>query len=155
MDNLNKWLTLLANVGVILGIVFLAFEIRLNTNMLQSQTLNSLTEYQLDFYALMSSDPVIAEIHQRGIAGELEAGSTEMGMFIYMSTANLRRWANEWYQYNQGFTDPEEIEPRLDALAALFRRGPGYRARWNQSRHQYPEGFQSLVDGYVQAAENQ
>ena len=38
MDELNKWITLLANVGVLLGIVFLAFEVQQNTTATQSQT---------------------------------------------------------------------------------------------------------------------
>ena len=31
-ENTNRWLTLAANLGVIVGIVFLGFEIRQNTN---------------------------------------------------------------------------------------------------------------------------
>lgn len=38
LDKLNSWLTLLANVGVLLGIIFLAYEIRQNTVSIQSQT---------------------------------------------------------------------------------------------------------------------
>ena len=38
LDNLNKWLTLVANLGVLAGIFFLAYEIRQNTDSLQSQT---------------------------------------------------------------------------------------------------------------------
>ena len=37
MDKLNQWLTLIANVGVVVGIVFLAFEIRHNSNELATQ----------------------------------------------------------------------------------------------------------------------
>ena len=36
-DTLNKWLTLLANFGVIAGIIFLAFEVRQNEEMLRLQ----------------------------------------------------------------------------------------------------------------------
>jgi hypothetical protein len=38
MDKLNQWLTLFANVGVLLGILFLAFEVQQNTAAIQSQT---------------------------------------------------------------------------------------------------------------------
>jgi ABC-type thiamin/hydroxymethylpyrimidine transport system permease subunit len=30
MDNINKWLTLAANIGVVFGLVFLGFEVRQN-----------------------------------------------------------------------------------------------------------------------------
>ena len=38
MEKLNQWLTLVANVGVLLGIAFLAFEVQQNTDALHSQT---------------------------------------------------------------------------------------------------------------------
>ena len=37
VDKFNSWLTLLANVGVLAGIVFLALEIKQNTQMLERQ----------------------------------------------------------------------------------------------------------------------
>ena len=38
MDKLNQWLTLFANLGVLVGIFFLAYEVRQNTVSIQSQT---------------------------------------------------------------------------------------------------------------------
>lgn len=38
LDNINRWLALLANVGVIAGIVFLAVEIQQNNELLLAQT---------------------------------------------------------------------------------------------------------------------
>ncbi len=38
MERLNQWLTLVANFGVVIGIVFLAYEMRLNTNAMLSPT---------------------------------------------------------------------------------------------------------------------
>jgi len=46
-EELDRWLSLLANVGVIAGIVFLAIEIRQNTEMVESQTRDSITEKQI------------------------------------------------------------------------------------------------------------
>jgi len=37
-ENVNRWLTLLANLGVIAGIVFLAFELRQNNQLLVAQS---------------------------------------------------------------------------------------------------------------------
>ena len=38
MDRLNQWMTLAANVGVLIGIIFLAYEIRQNTDAVHAQT---------------------------------------------------------------------------------------------------------------------
>lgn len=38
VDRLNRWLTLVANIGVIAGIVFLAIELRQNNELLEAQS---------------------------------------------------------------------------------------------------------------------
>ena len=43
-DNLNRWLSLGANVAVVIGIVFLAIEIRQNTEMTRAQITQSRAE---------------------------------------------------------------------------------------------------------------
>ena len=73
LDNLNKWLTLIANVGVLSGIVFLAIEVQQNSNAISSQTRSTITQNIL-MTQQVSSDPVRAEIMARGIRGELEPG---------------------------------------------------------------------------------
>ena len=49
-EELDRWLAALANVGMIAGIVFLAVEIRQNTEMVQSQTRDSITEKQIALF---------------------------------------------------------------------------------------------------------
>jgi hypothetical protein len=44
LDNLNKWLTLLANLGVMAGVIFLAIEVRQNQGMLEET--NRLNRFQ-------------------------------------------------------------------------------------------------------------
>ena len=46
MNKLNERLTLIANISVVLGIIFLAFELQQNTQAIQAQTRDSLTEKQ-------------------------------------------------------------------------------------------------------------
>jgi hypothetical protein len=38
MDRINKWLTLIANLGVVAGIGFLAYEMNLNTHAMRMDT---------------------------------------------------------------------------------------------------------------------
>ncbi len=44
LDKVNRWLTLLANVGVLAGIVFLALEMRHNSNAINAQTHDSIAD---------------------------------------------------------------------------------------------------------------
>ena len=50
MNKLNERLTLIANISVVLGIIFLAFELQQNTQAIQAQTRDSITEKQMEYY---------------------------------------------------------------------------------------------------------
>ena len=50
ISEINEGVSLLANIGVIASIVFLGLEMQQNTEMMQSQTRNSIVEHQLSFY---------------------------------------------------------------------------------------------------------
>ena len=47
---INEGVSFVANIGVIASIVFLGLEMQQNTEMMQSQTRNSIMENQLSFY---------------------------------------------------------------------------------------------------------
>ena len=50
ISSVNEGFSIIANVGVIASIVFLGVELQQNTNMMESQTRNSIVENQLSFY---------------------------------------------------------------------------------------------------------
>jgi hypothetical protein len=65
-EALNWWLTLLANLGVLGGLVFVGLELRQNTNQLRAEGAHSVTEIVNSLNAGVYSDPELAEIVLRG-----------------------------------------------------------------------------------------
>ncbi len=61
MNKLNERLTLIANISVVLGIIFLAFELQQNTQAIQAQTRDSITEKQMEFSGWFATTPELAE----------------------------------------------------------------------------------------------
>jgi hypothetical protein len=70
MDRLNSWLTLIANVGVLGGFLFLAYEIQQNTAQLRAEASYSINE------ALSSLNS--AEYSDLGFAGVLNRGELDL-----------------------------------------------------------------------------
>lgn len=75
--DINKWLTLIANFGVIAGILFLAVEVRQNqesineANMISRLSASSATLEAYDgFRAMLIQDKEIAQIWDSGLKGE-------------------------------------------------------------------------------------
>ena len=67
-DRLNWWLTLLANLGVLSGLVFVGFEIRQNTSQLRADASYSITASVNELNAGLYGDSELAELVFRGEA---------------------------------------------------------------------------------------
>ena len=66
-DNVNKWLTLSANIGVVLGLVLLIVEIGQNTEMMQAQINQMRADSALSYqYAYFNSEYLPA-IRQKSV----------------------------------------------------------------------------------------
>lgn len=148
---LDRWLSWLANIGVIAGIAFLAIEIRQNTEMIRSQTRDSITEKQLTLFGWFALDSENIRIRVAGDKLELEPGSAEFAQYEWMIAGNFRLWENEWYQYQQGLFEPDEFQPRINIWSAMLNGTPGMRRIWEeyQSAGYSPE-FKELIDSLIE-----
>jgi len=149
MSKLERWLTLVANLSVVAGIVFLAAEMRQNTQAIQAQTRDSITEKQMEFLLSVGTNPEAADVFRRGNqAGGFEAGSLDFVMYFNITQANFREWENSHYQYESGLFTSDEFEPRIER----WRRSmafPGFREAWERSRESYSPSFRTEVDRIV------
>ena len=129
MEKLNQWLSLLASLGVLAGIAFLAIEIQQNTNSLEMNRRIALadayatrnnTVQDSQIQAALSSD--FGELYvkwQRDGSGAL----TEAELFRISSweTARLFRIESQFIMWEQGLLDQEFIEN----LREITRRSVG------------------------------
>ena len=65
-DKLNWWLTLVANLGVIGGLVFLGYEVRQNTSQMRTEASYSINSSLETLTAARYQDPALVEILLRG-----------------------------------------------------------------------------------------
>lgn len=147
IEKINQWLSLLANIGVLAGIVFLAIELQQNTQMMQAQTRDSITDKQLAFLASVYGDPdTYAHWDTARMNPDLDFPLTGSdGLVHAIANANFRIWENEWYQYQQGLFTEEEFNPRLRMWASSLRQ-PAYPRVWQISRESFSPGFREQVD---------
>ncbi len=62
MNKLNERRTLIANLSVVVGIIFLAVELSQNTQAIQAQTRDSVTEKQMTYYGWLATTPDLADV---------------------------------------------------------------------------------------------
>ena len=108
---INEGVSLIANIGVIGSIIFLGLEMQQNTEMMQSQTRNSIVENQLSVYDKMIENPELFDIADKRSAN-LDVTRAEGQQLHIFILSQLRIWENEFYQYRMGLYAAEEFEAR-------------------------------------------
>ena len=110
---INESVSLIANIGVIGSIVFLGLEMQQNTEMMQSQTRNSIVENQLSFYerGIENNDfaEVIAEKRLDPSLYPFEIARRGFQYALFVASL-LRMWENEFYQYQIGLFDQMSLK---------------------------------------------
>ena len=152
MSKLERWLTLVANLSVVFGIIFLAAEMRQNTEAIQAQTRDAITEKQMTFLASVYTNLDVADIYQRGASGEDLATPAEGWIYSMAVGAQFREWENSFYQYERGLFSGEEFEGRRGRWRSNLRMS-GYRRIWANIREGYAPSFRDEIDRMVAEVE--
>lgn len=122
LDSLNKWLTLLANLGVVAGIIFLAIEIRQN-------------QISLD----RNSELVEREYELQVADGQLGIAAT-VNEFRFL-TAGDHELAEIWLKGREGNDLPPVDQYRFMALcgALIWSGAAAYRRNVVLGRHEFAD----------------
>jgi len=105
--DLGQTVTILANLGVLIGILLLVYELGQNREMVRAQTRSSVAEMLINLLALEVGDPGIAEIQVKVGSGE-PLTPVEMERFQVLQWAYWRYRENVHYQYRNGLYDEDE-----------------------------------------------
>lgn len=148
--DLEKSVALLANIGVIAGIVFLALEIRQNTDALQAQTRSSITDNNLLYLGWVATNPQLADIRGRarleGVDGLSDTETTQLNAFV---SAEFRIWENTFYQYERGLFTQPEFEARRNTWIDRLTKDPRsdfYQARWATIGERFSPTFRKEIE---------
>ncbi len=110
--DLGQTLGILANVGVLLGILLLVYELAQNRQMMRAQTR---TQIATEIVGLLGDiNPQFASVFRRGISGE-ELTPDEEIQFRYRQLTVFRYFENVHYQYRQGLYDEVEFSAQKEA----------------------------------------
>ena len=147
-DRLNRWLTLGANIGVLVGIVLLIVELNQNRDMMRAQTRHDLAAGIVDLLQVAASNEQLAEVMYRAESGE-ELTPKELYQFNTRANALFRYWEDAHYQYRMGLYDEIEFAKQQDAWRNSFARSARQVAYWCRVRLLYSPEFMREMDSLV------
>ena len=142
--DLGQTFQVLGNVGVIIGILLLAFELNQNRHMMEAQTRNAISETLVNLQIMLSTST-----EQQRIAWKIRSGESptpiEQQTFNARWIGFFRYWENVNYQYRKGlYDDSEYLAQRVAWLDALEQ--DAVRRLWCDLRDGWSPEFFSEMD---------
>lgn len=108
-DRMQGWLTLAANLGVILSILLLAYEINQSTKATIAAASEGLTEHSLEFMSARLDNEVVARATFKRHHGQ-ELDAFENDQLVWLQHMNFRLFESAYLQYLRGLFDESEWE---------------------------------------------
>jgi hypothetical protein len=145
--DLGQAIGILANLGVIAGILFLAIEIQQNNDLLSAQARATRTQVRLDAYELSVASPDLsrAEVKQQG--GEVLTGY-ERASLMSADRAVLTRWQYVYGEWQAGLIEDADVP--TDDWSRVFSNDQILQQVWRaESRASFRPDFVQWMEEIV------
>jgi hypothetical protein len=148
MDRANAWLNLIANIGVIAGIVFVGLELRQNSNAVRSQTRSQISIAYAELLQTQMLDNEFQEARIQAQGGEPMAplGQSKMRFNIL---AHLRLAENSFYQFREGNYSESEFDGERNFWRAFIAR-PQFREIWEDVKSDFSPDFRQEMEALIE-----
>ena len=144
---LNQWAAIseiVASVGVIVSILFLAYSINENTVVIQSANDNFLYELEMARGREISSNPSLAMAYSKFARGEVLSNVEETQLF-YDNLHQLSAWEIAFVRHRDGVYSEERWKAWNQSFqATLLDRFP--KQSWEEVSQWYQDDFRSHVN---------
>ena len=129
--DLGQTISIIANLGVIAGIVFLGYEIQQNTTALQSTTGQNIHNQIAAIYEIRMQ-PEQAAVILKGNDRPDELTPVEQMQYDSWNSMILQAWQNKYCQARSGAYDEQLAEGWWINLKDSFQ-SPGFQGTWERS----------------------
>ena len=153
MDKLNSWLTLAANIGVLIGIFVVAVQLQQSQTEMRAESSNMRTQlsFQNNYNARIYK---IDELRQKLANGQ--ELTEEEGLKIVEFRQNiLRYFENLHYQYQIGVLDEEIWQANLGAISSFCRNSLFINFWPNSGSNNRPNSYRKSFLDLVELAASQ
>ena len=150
MEKLNSWLALIANLGVIAGIVFLGFEIRQSSTSIETAAYQDLIGRIVEINMATATDEELTTVVRAASAGGELSDSDGFRYRIYL-VSWIRHADLAYFLYERGVITEERLRSTLSPLTTILANN---RAKeiWLtlKSRESFSSEFFDYIDRFLQ-----
>jgi hypothetical protein len=144
-DRTNKWLTLTANVGVIVSLLFLAYEINQSTKATIAAASQGLTDQSIAYFdAQLDHEAISQAIYKQHNDDELSG--YELHQLDLLQQMNFRVFENAFLQYKRGFYEEREWERYRRIISGHMADNPITVQMWERTQGGWTDEFAAEVE---------
>lgn len=134
LDNINKWLSFAANIGVIVGIIFLALELNQNTVISKVDSVLSIRQSQQNIQLISLENPEFAAFNVKLLNNdELNPLEARQAIDFFLYLRNQSQMA--YIQYQSGLISERDLLDLLNPFGFWITNSERIASSW--------EGFNS------------
>ena len=145
LEMINSIAQIVAAIGVVASLFYLAIQIRQNTRSQRSVVVDSLTGSLIAALGPQATDPALT----RSLAAAIEDwhGATEEDRLraVAVLFPIFKLLENAWFQQRQGTLDREQWQGWDLYIRAYYHR-PGVKAWWSLRRGMFAAGFRDYLE---------
>ena len=146
--DLGQTVGILANLGVLVGILLLVYELNQTRDMTRAQTRNELSQGLISIVLDLADDAETTSLILRGDNGE-ELSPVERARYTNLTIAQLRYHENVYYQYRSGLYDETEYLAQREAWRNAVFQTVGLVEVFCMIRPALSPAFVSEIDGLL------
>lgn len=143
---------LVASVTVIISLIYLAQQIKQNTDEMKLNAARNATKDLSEFLMLPAGSEDFADIFVRGFNDFANLKSLEQVRFFAFMHKYFRTAEATLFQFNRGALDPDLFDGHSHQFFSLTSL-QGARHYWNERRSWYSKAFQEYVDLGLKSSE--
>lgn len=144
-EKLNRWLTLGANLGVVVGLGLLIVEIRQNTLLMEAQMMQSRTDAAMEEQQAVYNSDYIPRMRVKIAAGEALSEEEAFRHETWFRSFN-RNMDNQLWQHTHGFLGDNIPGSIGTAVRVIIGGSEVGRAEWERQRPTYTNEYIALVE---------
>ena len=144
---------IIAAVGVMISVVYLAIQVSQSNTEAQLQTHNDTLALMHAPIEQFLAQPELAEIVRRGGITPDELNEADWFRFGYYYLMQFNMYDFLYLAYLDGAAVPQLWIGTDSSWRYVFENEPGVRRAWREWRHAFADPFQSYVDSIVEEVE--
>jgi hypothetical protein len=146
-DKVNRWLALASSLAIIAGILFLAFELKQNNDLLRAQVRLERANVRIDAYSQQLTNPALLQATLKSRNGET-LNAAEQELLVYLSMQIFTRWEYVIGEYNEGLLTQDSVP--IEDWRRVVNENPHMKVTWDRRGHEsFRPGFVQFMEEFV------